>query len=444
MVTPRNVALLFGLFASLAILLLATTMPPLQNPDEEAHAFRADQVSRLVPMGQVLDDGEFGGTISSGLVEEEQKTAGLRFHPEIKATRDMTVPLAWGSLLQRGFPNTAVNPPFFYLPAAALAAISRSAGIPLPHALVLMRLANGVTTIIIAAAAISLAGDAALWLFAVLLLPMSLAVTSAVTQDGPLLASGALAVSLYLHLRKPHSLYRLVSFTAMCVLLTMIAMARVPYFAFVLLILATPVRLSWRVIGMLFMSVCVVGWSLRSAAHFPLPHWPQGVVSPGLQVLSLVTHPWRVPLLIIRSLQANDGMIARSFIGQLGWLDVELPAFYRRLAWAGLALAATLVWRRGTPGGATRQWRLEALAVAGAVLGVGLIQYITWTVVGSPVVDGLQGRYFLVPALVLGVLFTRDAGSARPSADWPAVPVLLLPIISIAVTIHALILRYYF
>jgi hypothetical protein len=46
--------------------------------------------------------------------------------------------------------------------------------------------------------------------------------------------------------------------------------------------------------------------------------------------------------------------------------------------------------------------------------------------------------------LVLGVLITRDATPSRPSADWLAVPVLLLPIISIAVTMHALILRYYF
>jgi uncharacterized membrane protein len=224
----------------------------------------------------------------------------------------------------------------------------------------------------------------------------------------------------------------------------MIAMARVPYFAFVLLLLATPVRSSWRVIGMLCMSVCVVGWSARSAAHFPLPHWPQGVVSPGLQVLSLVTHPWRVPLLVVRTWQANDGIIVRGFIGQLGWLDVDLPALYRRIAWAGLALAAFLVWRRGSPWRAPRPWRLEALAIAGAVCGVGLIQYMTWTVVGSPVVGGIQGRYFLVPAVVLAVLFSRDAGSARQSADWRAVPVLALPIISIAVTMHALILRYYF
>jgi uncharacterized membrane protein len=136
-------------------------------------------------------------------------------------------------------------------------------------------------------------------------------------------------------------------------------------------------------------------------------------------------------------------MVARSFIGQLGWLDVDLPNTYRPIAWASLVLAACVVWRRGSSGAASHRWRLEALAVAGAVVGVGLIQYMTWTVVGSPVVDGIQGRYFLVPALVLGVLFTRDGPSSRRFNDWLAVPVVALPIISIAVTRHALILRYY-
>ncbi len=444
MLVPRRLAMIYSLLASLAILLFATTMPPMQNPDEAAHAMRADQISRLVPLGQIMDDGEFGGTISSGLREQQQKVDGLRFHPELKATRAMSAPLAWGVPVQAGFPNTAVNPPLFYAPAAAMAAICRSAGITLPSALVLMRLANGAATIIISATAIAIAGDAALWLYAILLLPMSLAVSSAITQDGPMLACGALAVSLYLRLRASRAGAKGLSFFALCVLLTLVAMARVPYAAFAILLVATPVRLSWRIVGLLCMSICVLAWSARSAAYFPLPPRLNGIVSPGGQVLGLTLHPWRVPMIIIRTLQAGDYMITSSFIGQLGWLDVSLPKVYHVLAWAGLLLAAVVVWRRGMSGGMAHRWGLEVLAVAGAIGGVGLIQYMTWTVVGAPVVDGIQGRYFLIPALMLGVLITRDTQSRSRGTDWLAIPVLLLPIISIAVTMHELILRYYF
>jgi len=437
MMTPRNIALLYCLFAGLAAMLLATTMPPLQNADEEAHAFRADQVSHLVPWGQALPDGEYGGAVSVGLKVVENRTAMLRFHPERKVTRAMSAPLPWGAAAPTGFPNTAVNPPFFYAPAAAMAAFARGAGIALPRALVLMRLAEGLATILIAACAIALARDAAIWLFAIMLLPMSMALSAAVAQDGPMLACTTLAVALYLRVRVSQSGP---AFAGMCLLLTMVGMARVPYFAFVFLVLASPVRPSWRILGALLMFACVAAWSARSAAHFPLPLRQDGVVSPGSQVLRLILHPWRAPLIFYRTLVANNGFIINSFIGQLGWLDVDLPGSYRKIAWIGLLFAAFASFRRGEPRGLT----LEALAVAGAACGVGLIQYMTWTVVGSPLVDGVQGRYFLAPALVLAVLLTRGVGAGLPGARWVAAPVLLLPVFSIAVTVHALVLRYYF
>jgi uncharacterized membrane protein len=87
---------------------------------------------------------------------------------------------------------------------------------------------------------------------------------------------------------------------------------------------------------------------------------------------------------------------------------------------------------------------LEALALAGAAGGVFLVQYMTWTIVGSPVVDGVQGRYFLAPALLLAVLLTGRTGTPGRVQGLLAVPVLVLPMISIAVTMHALIARYFF
>ncbi len=435
-----TIALLYTVFASVLVVLLAVTMPPLQNADEEAHAYRADQVSRGVLLGQVLPDGEYGGAVSDGLLTLQQRTDTLRFHPERKATREMSLPLPWGGAVAHGFPNTAVNPPVFYAPAAVADAAARRFGVTLPRGLVAMRLAEGAASVVLGTAAIALGGEAAVWLFTVLLLPMAVAVGAAVTQDGPMLGCTALAVSLYLHLRKPQAGFAGLAFAAMCVLLTLVGMARVPYFAFVLLVAATPVTRWWRVAGAVLMAVCVAAWSARSAAHFPLPVRADGIVSPGLQVLGLVLHPWRVPLIAYRTFAANDWFIAHSFIGQLGWLDVELPGIYRDFAWAGLVLAAFASVRWGY----LRGWWLEVLAVAGAVAGVGMIQYMTWTVVGAPVVDGVQGRYFLAPALVLGVVFSRGGGVGLPGARLAALAVMVLPVLSISVTVHEVILRYYF
>jgi uncharacterized membrane protein len=443
MIVSRNIARLYALFASLAVLLLATTMPPMQNADETAHAFRADQVSRWHFAGEVLADGEYGGDVSSGLASLQRATATLPFHPAGKVTRAMYAPLQWGDAVPTGFPNTAVDPPFFYLPAAVMAGAARRAGIGLPHALILMRLANGLATVVVAAFAISLAGDAAIWLFAVLLLPMSMALSAAVSQDGIMLACTALATALFLHLRRTSS-HQAFVFATMCLLWALVGMARAPYLAFALLLLAAPVRRSWRIAGVSFIAICVIAWVGFSARHVPLPVRADGIVSPFGQLLALCIHPWRIGFLAVHTWRDNDEMIARSFIGQLGWMDVDLPGIYRQLAWAVLALAAFATWRRGTRFISPRVLAVETLAVLGAAGGVALVQYMTWSTMGSPVIDGIQGRYFLAPALVLAIFLECPSPSVVRPANWLAVPVLIFPILSIAVVLHALIIRYYF
>lgn len=86
----------------------------------------------------------------------------------------------------------------------------------------------------------------------------------------------------------------------------------------------------------------------------------------------------------------------------------------------------------------------SALAVSGSAGGVALIQYMTWTALGAPVVDGIQGRYFLAPALLLSIPLRRHPKPCGSNtAVWLAAPVLAFPIVSIAAMMHALVWRYY-
>jgi uncharacterized membrane protein len=444
MVRPRTIALLYLLFATLAVLLFATTMPPMQNADEQAHAYRADQVSHLGLIGVRLADGQIGGDVDAGLPALYRATSALPFHPEAKVTREMYVAHPMGMPAPTGFPNTAIYPPFLYLPAAAMALAVRHLAIPLPHALVLMRLASGAASIALGAAAIALSGNAALWLFAVLLLPMSLSLDAAVSQDGPMLACVALAVALCLRMRVAPPAFARPAYLAMCALLAVVAMARPPYLAFALLTFAAPVPTVWRRAGLGAIAALTIVWCAINAGHLVLPVRPGGVVAPLAQLGGLLIHPQRLPALVSNTWQMTDHIIQRGFIGIPGWLDVNLPDFYHRLAWAALALSipASLVAGRG--GIALRSAALAALAILAAVIGVALIQYMTWTVVGSPVIDGIQGRYLLAPSLLLAVLLARRWTVPTRASAWLAAPVLILPVASIAVTEHALLIRYYF
>ena len=439
MFLPQNIARLYAIYATLAVLLLASLMPPMQNADEAAHAFRADQISHAGWQGVLLPDGEFGGTVDTGLIELAKGTLALPGHPGTKATPSMFVPRAWGQPALAGFPNTAINPPLFYLPASLTARLTRARGTSLPHAFVLMRVATGLVSVVIGSAAIALAGDAAIWLFTILLLPMSLALGAAVSQDAPMLAFAALATAVYLRLCKPGSARPVLAYAAMCLLLAAIAMARPPYVAFAVLAATAPVNPRVRAAGVAFILACALGWTWRNAGYLPMPVREGGIVSPHAQMIALLTHFWRVPVLILNTLRENGDNLARGFIGELGWLDTDIPAFYHRIAWCGLALAALCTWRIQRP--PRRIW--EALAILASIAGLGLAQYMTWTVIGGPIVQGLQGRYFLVPAILSVILWSNAELPAGRFWRWPILLLLLFPIVTIPVTVNAVFLRYY-
>ncbi len=437
--SPRLIAAIYALFATIALLLTAPAMPPFQNTDEFAHALRADAVSHGEAISRRLPDGQVGGRIDHGLAAASAQFDPIRFHRERKVTRPMYAPVPWLPLVPAGFPNTAVYPPFFYIPAALALFAARHLHLSVLHGLLAARLATGAITIAGSTAAIALAEGAAPWLFAILLLPMSIALTAALSQDGPMLAATALAVSLCLRLRAAPAPPARGLIILVCALLALAGMARPPYAAFACLALALPVRPAWRWTGFAAILLATALWAAINAHLVVLPQFPGRPVDPYTQLLHLLRHPARLWPLLANTWATYHHFWKLGFIGMPGWLDVDLPPQYHAAAWAMLALAAaaTLAGTRGRP----RPAMLGAVAVAvlGAVAGMAAIQYLTWTPLDAAVIDGLQGRYCLAPALLLGAALARPA--LRPSPlTWP---VLIFPVLSIPVLMHALVVRYY-
>jgi uncharacterized membrane protein len=153
----------------------------------------------------------------------------------------------------------------------------------------------------------------------------------------------------------------------------------------------------------------------------------------------LVSAPWQIPTLLAATWRASHLGLLIGFIGSLGWQDVNLPGWYDRAACVMLA-AALLVFLAGV------RWRDRAvLLVPAAILAacglVALVEYLTWSNVGAPRIEGLQGRYFLAPALLVAAL-----PAARRKLPWigaAEAAVWLFPVLSIAITINAIRVRYY-
>jgi uncharacterized membrane protein len=142
-------------------------------------------------------------------------------------------------------------------------------------------------------------------------------------------------------------------------------------------------------------------------AYLPGPMWPGSpatvfdAVAPAAQLQSVIAHPLGFLGIVVTETLGSWNLLAREMIGMLGCQNVAIPNWLYVL-W-GLAGAASL-WSEipvGPAGRITVLTAICALFVCGlTVLLIWLGEYLNWTNVGTPSIQGLEGRY-LLPVLPL-------------------------------------------
>lgn len=451
--TARLLALLFLAYGTVGTVLLSLAVPPLQTPDEPMHAMRAAHVADGKIFGEVFDmptgDGRTfpanGAHVDPALVAAMHPFSTLMFHPERRATPGMwQPPFTWSPGRVQTHVITAMYPPMLYVPQAATIRVGRAAGWGVLDTLTRARIMNGICAVALSALAISLSGGAAVWLFAVLTLPMSLSGMSTMGPDALLLACSALVAALaWRGLRGMESRRTLAVIVA---LLVLVITTRPAYVGLALVPLALGFA-PWRarLAGAAIVLGAGIGWSaVMSVIGAPNVGAFQGA-NPGAQIALLLSEPWRILAVARDTLAHMWAGYAYSFLGVLGWLDTLLPqSFYRNatillgVAAAAMLLAppARIAWRGGPA------WIVgSVLASLGGIFG---ILYLTWSPVGGPVVQGVQGRYFLPLAMLLAVA-VPTLGTARlaPLRRLLVAAVAIFPAYSLGTALSAVIARYY-
>jgi uncharacterized membrane protein len=449
----RLLALLFLAYGTVGTVLLSLAVPPLQTPDEPMHAMRAAHVADGKLFGEVFDmptgDGRTfqanGAHVDPALVAAMHPFSVMMFSPERRATPLMwQPPFTWSPGRVHTHVITTMYPPTLYLPQAATIGVGRAAGWGVLDTLTRARIVNGMCAVALSALAIALSGGAAVWLFAVLTLPMSLSGMSTVAPDALLLAFSALAAALaWRGLRGAESRRTLVGIVT---LLVLVITTRPAYVGLALVPLALGFA-PWRarLAGAAIVLGAGVGWSaLMSVIGAPNVGAFQGA-NPGAQIALLLSEPWRILSVAQETLGQMSVGYAYSFLGVLGWLDTLLPqAYYRN---AGLILAVAVVATLLAPR-ARITWRGGPAWIAGSVLaslgGIFGILYLTWSPVGGPVVHGVQGRYFLPLAMLLAAA-VPTLGTARlaPLRRLLVAAVAIFPAYSLGTALSAVIARYY-
>ena len=427
-------AAIFLAVALPAGLLLVVLTPPFQVPDESAHLFRAFQ----------LAEGTFRAGSDGAVPGAELPISLVRvadaFPPHLPATtrgdllarvkRGLAEPLAPRE--RRFFPLVStIYSPVPYLPAAAVIAAGKAASWSPLGLLYAGRLATLLAATILHALALR-AAPAFRWPLALLALtPMISFQRSGVTADSVTNALAFLFFALVLRLAAADAApppRRL----AVLVLATTAALALCKGYAVLLpLLLVVPARpragrrLAWT--SLLLGAVLAAGWSLVRRG-VPVPPRLDVTVDSGGRLQTLLHEPGRFLAALTTEVSTHGARTAREFLGQLGWLDVGVPAAL--LVVPAVALVVLAVSETSAPLRLSRWWRAGILAVLGAgTLSVFGAMYVLHTPAGAPGIEGIQGRYFipLAPAALFLLVRRRPhpALSGRTAAALVVVAALV-------------------
>jgi uncharacterized membrane protein len=131
----------------------------------------------------------------------------------------------------------------------------------------------------------------------------------------------------------------------------------------------------------------------------------------------LLVHYAQHPLEFFRVVAASLGdeklsmLYSQSFIGMLGWLDTVMRAEFYIWLWIGLAVCGIASLLAASPHRAATERLVLVLAAAASVLLAFFALLVTWTPHPARIVEGVQGRYFIVPALAIAYAMAPAPGS---------------------------------
>jgi uncharacterized membrane protein len=170
-----------------------------------------------------------------------------------------------------------------------------------------------------------------------------------------------------------------------------------------------------------------------------MPRWPEGVSVAG-QFDHLLAHPFSLPAAMAYTASARGMEVLRSAVGIMGWVDTPMPPWY---FWAAAIVLAFAVVAPGNRGAWPRPALLAMVTIIAFVMALCGALYVSWTPVAAQRIEGLQGRYFLPILPLLAWAVPEDGRRLERLQELAWYPVLLFPLVTLAVLPGVIVERYY-
>ena len=405
-------------------LLIGGTTPPLLSPDEHAHLVRAytlisGEWRMHTPAGKSTAAWVDPALAKYINTHRESNRFAVGRSPGPPPTAAELVAAGNTSFLESAkpisisAPGAAVYPPIAYLPQGLALCSARALHLPMARAYALARLVTLITTAAALFAAFLLITPSPLQL-ALLTLPMSLFQMASAALDGFSTSMAVLALSLYQALPEAQPRHRPILHVCLVCTILVVVPARLHLWPLLILFFLSARKLKspWAWFTSLTCLSTVLIWVARVNSSTVDLRRGQLSTDTVQTVIEFLSHPDELIALLVRTLTNREllSFYGQSFIGVLGWLHLPLkpPLAYPMLALL-LAVCAmlTVSWTRQQPRRMLLEqtrWLLVGMAMLSA-LSVFLLLLVAWTPdpTHAQLIEGVQGRYFLVPTLMVAM-----------------------------------------
>lgn len=428
---------------------LSIIIPPFQSPDEHDHIKRAYLLSKGVlvlehPVGKAS-----GGYIDSGLLafmDSYGVNRGLlpKLSAEDIASADA---IQWSNQhIYSPAPGTGYYFPVIYLPQGLGLWLGETLNLSIDHSYRLARAGALITVALLLYAAFVLHPPSPL-LLALIAIPMTLFQISSASLDGVSTALTIFSISVFLRIASDQRSSANWLQYSLALAITILATSRIHALPILALLAAAFLYTRSRKSLILLAIACLLisGWTLFALKTTVDLRVPLGDSKHNIAIFYL-QHPPQFFQVVWQTLSDHNLQIDyfRSFFGILGWRDIQFKDWHYAFFAASTAFITLLT---ASFARIAKEWPQRLLLLAISVTSVFFIFFpllVTWTHHPAHVISGVQGRYFLLPAIILAYGITGNTGvSGSLRQNLATFATFCLFIFSIHVTATSLIKRYY-
>ena len=418
----RQTWLIFGVTALFFGGIFAIFTPPMLGVDEFHHFNRAYQVSQGGLRS--YDDGvAVGGIVPADVYNYQRRIIEVRYEGNYKGKSWTTWTNEAFSISMQGpekmasFPGAAAYSPLAYLPAATVLFIAKNIDVSFGFALIAMRLAMLIAFTVIICYLLYVIRDYKLkWAVVTLALwPNVIFQASMLTADTLAIALAFLIFGITFKafntkdLKRPEAVVLLVASIILPVikfnylLISLLALF-IPALNFTTLKLK-PLYVS---VGSAFLMILLTfGWIYTVKDYADDNNKARAVLVQGVdsstlgQVKYMLKNPIDTLLIMPKTMAENGKSESIDFVtrmaGSIGFNFTRLPTVVIVMSW--ILLILMLLYAKSEIQKNKKFITISSLMGLISCLGVFLVLYLTWSPIGSEVITGVQGRYF-IPVLL--------------------------------------------